>query len=122
MADNPIQIKKVSQLPELFLDNDENNEIYSYYLDTSGINKITSIDDSYVFVSYPSDTNEPHNYKLNLKRLINNISKIVIIANKNLTIENSHKLCDKIEHRLSETIGNTEVSIHLEPNYEQVIA
>ena len=76
MADNPIQIKKVSQLPELFLDNDENNEIYSYYLDTSGINKITSIDDSYVFISYPSDTNEPHNYKLNLKRLINNISKI----------------------------------------------
>ena len=30
MADNPIQIKKVSQLPELFLDTDENNEIYSY--------------------------------------------------------------------------------------------
>lgn len=76
MANNPIQIKKVSQLPELFLDNDENNEIYSYYLDTSGINKITNIDDSYVFVSYQSDTNEPHNYKLNLKRLINNISKI----------------------------------------------
>ena len=76
MADNPIQIKKVSQLPELFLDTDENNEIYSYYLETSGINKITSIDDSYVFVSYPSDTNERHNYKLNLKRLINNISKI----------------------------------------------
>ena len=45
------------------------NKIYN-------INKITSIDDSYVFVSYPSDTNEPHNYKLNLKRLINNISKI----------------------------------------------
>lgn len=74
MADNPIQIKKVSQLPELFLDI-EDNDIKAYYLDSSGTNKIT-IENSYVFVSYPSDTNEPHNYKLNLKRLINNISKI----------------------------------------------
>lgn len=76
MADNPIQIKKVSQLPELFLDVDENNDIYSYYLDSSGTNQIINIENTNVFVSYPSNINEPHNYKLNLKRLINVISKI----------------------------------------------
>lgn len=48
--------------------------------------------------------------------------ELVIEANKNMTIENSHILCDKIERRLSETIGNTEVSIHLEPSIERVPA
>lgn len=98
--------------------NQAKNNLVDKSLSEEEVEKIEEIIDSFIDGSDLIAIKHLRTRKSGIKKNI----ELVIIANKNLTIENSHKLCDKIEHRLSETIGNTEVSIHLEPNYEQVIA
>ena len=42
--------------------------------------------------------------------------ELTIIANKDMSLLEGHDYCNKIEHRLDEVLGNTDVTIHLEPD------
>ncbi len=41
---------------------------------------------------------------------------LTIVANKDMSLLEGHNFCNKIERRLDETLGNTDVTIHLEPD------
>ncbi len=96
--------------------NQAKNNLVDKSLSEEEVEKIEQIVDSFIDGSELITIKTLRTRKSGIKKNI----ELVIEANKNMTIENSHKLCDKIEKRLSETIGNTEVSIHLEPNIERV--
>ena len=42
--------------------------------------------------------------------------ELTIIANKDMSLFEGHNFCNKIEKRLEEVLGNTDVTIHLEPD------
>mgnify|MGYP001339332189 CR=1 FL=1 len=44
------------------------------------------------------------------------IIKLTLTVPENMTIKEGHDLCDKIEEDLEKNLGNTEVTIHLEPS------
>ncbi len=98
--------------------NQAKNNLVDKSLSEEEVEKIEQIVDSFIDGSELITIKSLRTRKSGIKKNI----ELVIEANKNMTIENSHVLCDKIERRLSETIGNTEVSIHLEPNTERVPA
>lgn len=66
----PIQVKKISQLPELFLDTN-NEEVTAYYYNEDGIKTDLDINNAYILIGYPSnDDSIPHNYKIKLSQLL----------------------------------------------------
>ena len=40
---------------------------------------------------------------------------IALFVDGNMTIRNAHKLCDKLENEIENKLGNTKITIHLEP-------
>lgn len=45
--------------------------------------------------------------------------EITILCPKNMTIFDCHNLCDEIEEKIAKTIGNTNVTIHAEPDCQR---
>ena len=98
--------------------NQAKNNLVDRSLSEKEVEKIEQIVDSFIDGTELITIKSLRTRKSGIKKNI----ELVIEANKNMTIENSHILCDKIEKRLSDTVGNTEVSIHLEPNIERIPA
>lgn len=42
--------------------------------------------------------------------------EMTLLVNGRMHIKKGHELCDEIERRIEEAIGNTDITIHLEPN------
>lgn len=42
--------------------------------------------------------------------------ELTLIADRHLQIGNGHELCDEIEAEIEKSLGNTDITIHLEPN------
>lgn len=97
--------------------NQAKNNLVDKSLNEEEVEKIETIIDTFIDGTDLIAIKHLRTRKSGVKKNI----ELVIIANKNMTIEKSHILCDKIERRLNETIGNTEVSIHLEPNLERAM-
>lgn len=63
-----------------------------------------------------------HNNIISLKSLrtrksgMKKIIEITLIAEKTLTIETAHGMCDEIEDKIEAVLCNTDITIHLEPN------
>lgn len=44
---------------------------------------------------------------------------IILLVNGNLTVSFVHNLCDKLENEIEKALGNTKVTIHIEPKNEE---
>lgn len=78
LTDRPIQVRKVSQLPELNAGNDNGAPIayYTYsYVDNIGQEHVTTYEidtsNAYIMVAYNNKDGIPCNYKLKLNNIVN---------------------------------------------------
>lgn len=47
--------------------------------------------------------------------------ELTLLFPKNMTIENCHNICDKIETEIKQDLGSCNISIHAEPEFEKVL-
>ena len=82
----------------------------------------TSLDESEKNQIYEIIKGYDHNNIILLKTLrtrksgMKKIIEITLLAEKNLTIETAHGMCDEIEDKIESILCNTDITIHLEPN------
>ena len=48
--------------------------------------------------------------------------EITLFFEKNMTIEYCHNICDEVEEKIKEQLGNCSISIHAEPICEKCAA
>ncbi|MGN1153402.1 MAG: cation diffusion facilitator family transporter [Candidatus Gastranaerophilaceae bacterium] len=92
--------------------NKAKNNLVDMSLDNQDIKNIERIINEYLDDKKLISIKHLRTRKSGIKKNI----EIVIIADRNMKIVDGHALCDKIEQSLEQGIGNTDVTIHLEPN------